>query len=1299
MTKQARACVQEPAAPTSSTFSAFKDAHKNETVIVCGCGPSLLELTEPSRFITIGVNDVGRLFAPTYLVVLNPPSQFSGDRFRYVEQSRAKALFTQLAGGITTEAPIVRFRLGKYRGTDLTDPAVLPYTKNSPYVALCLAMHMGARRIGLLGVDFTNDHFFGPTGVHPLTRQLATIDEEYRRLRQSAAAQGVEIVNLSPTSRLTAFPKARIDDWAAGGPAVVETPREAAARPLRIVSYSTTPVAGVPAILARCIADRTTHTSRCVWATSHYGNGVAFEGDLEWSSRPADAQRELEAADVVIVHNGRVDPRHLRIVETKRIVTMAHNYMWNVDRRFADLGQPKLVVGQYQATLPEFADWGIVPNPVPIWESAYAPQAKPAEVTICYTPSGRHERYPLGHRLYWHGKGYDTTMRVLDALARRMQVRLEVIRDRQISHEAALEMKRRSHIVIDECVTGSYHRNSLEGLALGCVVVNGVGLLPGVREAFVKCAPDSGELPFVFSRLDTLETVLAGLIERGAETLTADGQRSRTWMERHWNFSSQWKRLWESAVVGLDAAAIPAARPVATPPAVVRSTREVVVHRGKTDSASVVLPHGGTERLPHLEATLATLRQRHGVGEIIVVEMGDAPVAESVASRWADKHLFLHHTGPFERARALNAGSAVACHDFVLWHDNDLLTPPGFIHNSVRELRDRQLDYLIPYTSVRYLSELDSQAVMRGERNPDDCRPVQVFHSARMSFGAMGMVRRDFLARYGGHVEGFRGWGGEDNAWNRKVSLLGRSSRTMRADQHAHHLYHALSNGYAVGAAGEHNPYYTQNVELMRRVIAVRAHSDFVREFPPEPPAAGTLTHINGRTHAGARTTPPVWTYWEGPCPSWIRACRKTIVAHAAGVRLLTPETFDRLRDRDRDIDLSRLHAPHRADYVRAFLLQRYGGMWVDADCVVMQPLNQILDLLERHDFVGHRERAGLISNAFIAARPGSRIASAFYDGVCQSLRSRRPIPWNGIGADPLTAIVQADATGWVELPCERVQPVCWSHPEEFFAERSADEHQAVLDTQALCYMLSNGAINNYLSRQPRADLMGDRTFFSFLLNRALAHAGGGVQQSYEEVFGMQFDAFKRSQYESGSGPGSSVAHTLELRERLPIVLQGLGVRSLLDAPCGDFNWMQHVCLGVDEYVGVDILPEIVAENEARYGGPGRRFARLDLMRADLPRADAIFCRDMLVHFSFAHIFDTLRNFRRSGATYLLTTSFTDERPNRDIETGGWRTLNLTLPPFDFPPPARVINEKCSEGEGRFRDKGICVWRLSDLNL
>src|ERR1044072_4711142 len=119
---------------------------------------------------------------------------------------------------------------------------------------------------------------------------------------------------------------------------------------------------------------------------------------------------------------------------------------------------------------------------MPLWEQAFQPGAKGDVVTIAYTPSGKHESYPAGHRLYWHGKGYATTMAVLDRLAGRYPIRVEAVRDRQLSHAEALAAKRRAHIVIDECVTGSYHRNSLEGPAPGCRGAAAGGLLRGVAE-------------------------------------------------------------------------------------------------------------------------------------------------------------------------------------------------------------------------------------------------------------------------------------------------------------------------------------------------------------------------------------------------------------------------------------------------------------------------------------------------------------------------------------------------------------------------------------------------------------------------------------------------------------------------------------------------------------------------------------------------------------------------------------------------------------------------------------------------
>ncbi|MFS8979366.1 glycosyltransferase [Cupriavidus necator] len=1284
------------------TLKSFRDRHAGATVVVCGCGPSLHELSDPQRVVTIGVNDVGRLFDPTYLVVVNPRSQFKGDRFGFVERSHAQALFTQLDLG-PVQPPVVRFRLGQYGGTDIDRGDVLHYTQNSPYVAVMLAAWMGARRIGLIGVDLTEGHFFGGRERHVLAPRLAEIDAQYGRLAVALAKCGVELVNLSTTSRLVALPRVGAD-WLNATPAIERVvPAAPQASALRIVSYATTPVAGVPELLARCIAYATPHDAHCVWTGGNYGNGVSYAGGVDWNRQPREANALLESADVVIVHNGKIAAAHQKLLAEKSVVTMAHNYGWNVDMQHVQRGGTGLVVGQYQATLPEFAGWGVVPNPLPLWDPSHAPEVKGEVIRIAYTPSGRHERYPRNHRLYWHGKGFDTTINVLNRLARLPGVVIESTEHGQMSHAQALAVKRRSHIVIDECVTGSYHRNSLEGLAAGCVVVNGVGLLPGVEDVLRRCAPGADHVPFVFSTLATLETTLRGLIEQGPAALEAAGRANREWVQAHWDFAAQWPRFWEAACDPARGHRVgvllpPSCRPA--PPTVpcrptVSPKQGGPMQATPTEPVSVIVPHGGAERLPHLAATLATLRQRDGVGEIVVVEMGPNPVAIDVARRWADRHLFVEHDGAFERARALNAGQAVAKGELLLWLDNDLLVPPDFVSRAAQELRARRLDALTPYSTVRYLSQADSQRVLQGVCDPQQCRPENVLAAGTGASGGATLVRREFLAKHGGLVEGFRGWGGEDNAWNHKVALLGRCGRTLRTDQHIHHLYHPGSGGNRVGCAGAAHPHYAANVELMRRVCTVRRPDEFVSKFPPVPCAPGQLTRFGETPPVGPGT---VWAYWEGECPDWIRACGRTLAAAAPTLRLLSPETFNQLRDQDRDIDLSRLQVAHRADFVRLFLLKRYGGLWVDADCLMLQPLQPVLDLLQQHEMVGHRERSGLVSNGFLAARPDSRILAAVYAKVCALLRSHQALGWTSIGSEPLTAAVGGHPEGWHELPCQRVQPVCWSQPEAFFEERPATGHEQCFEPQAICYMLSNTEVRKHLARHVGADLLGPQTFFTFLLQRAVGTAGERAAASpLEAVFTRHAQLYRQYRDESVSGPGSSRQQTQELRERLPLLLAHLGIRSLLDAPCGDFNWMQHVALGLDRYVGADIMTGMIDEHLWRHRRAGRQFICVDLLGGALPQCDAIFCRDLLPHLSFAEIGAVLENFRRSGATYLITTTFTGHRQNVDTAGGQWRTIDLNSTPFGFPPPLLIVNEKCTEAGATFGDKSLGVWRLADL--
>ncbi|QIO33196.1 class I SAM-dependent methyltransferase [Bradyrhizobium sp. 1(2017)] len=184
----------------------------------------------------------------------------------------------------------------------------------------------------------------------------------------------------------------------------------------------------------------------------------------------------------------------------------------------------------------------------------------------------------------------------------------------------------------------------------------------------------------------------------------------------------------------------------------------------------------------------------------------------------------------------------------------------------------------------------------------------------------------------------------------------------------------------------------------------------------------------------------------------------------------------------------------------------------------------------------------------------------------------------------------------------------------------------------------------------------------------------------------------------SVSGLGSEDPATAAIREALPALLQRLGARSLLDAPCGDAEWIGRIKLDVD-YTGIDIVPTLIETNNLRAsrGEMAGRFLVADITRDALPRADVILCRDCLVHLSLANIDCALTQFRMSGARFLLVTTFPDWEENQDCEDGDWRALNMEKAPFDLPAPLALINERCDEGGGGWRDKSLGLWRLDRL--
>ncbi|MFZ4520755.1 MAG: hypothetical protein ACOYNC_03565 [Bacteroidales bacterium] len=157
---------------------------------------------------------------------------------------------------------------------------------------------------------------------------------------------------------------------------------------------------------------------------------------------------------------------------------------------------------------------------------------------------------------------------------------------------------------------------------------------------------------------------------------------------------------------------------------------------------------------------------------------------------------------------------------------------------------------------------------------------------------------------------------------------------------------------------------------------------------------------------------------------------------------------------------------------------------------------------------------------------------------------------------------------------------------------------------------------------------------------------------------------------ESISGHGSSAEYTENIRREIPELLRRFKINSFLDAPCGDYNWFRLIRRDPDfTYIGGDIVTELIRKNREAYENQNTRFVDLDIIREKLPTVELWLCRDCLFHFSYDDIFSTIDNFLKSDIQYLLTSTHSECRKNKNITTGDFRLINLELAPFNFGKP------------------------------
>jgi hypothetical protein len=165
--------------------------------------------------------------------------------------------------------------------------------------------------------------------------------------------------------------------------------------------------------------------------------------------------------------------------------------------------------------------------PIDLNNTIYSPSNPTDKIKICFSPSNKLRGGAFS-------KGYHETSSILSRLQAKYPEKFSYQIVCGKSRSECLRIKGEHNIIIDECVTGSYHMSGFEGLAMGKMVV---GWWNDENVEMLKTiCPKSTRVPYDSVNIKNLECFLEKIISQNdIDYVIERGRQNRSWIEENWD--------------------------------------------------------------------------------------------------------------------------------------------------------------------------------------------------------------------------------------------------------------------------------------------------------------------------------------------------------------------------------------------------------------------------------------------------------------------------------------------------------------------------------------------------------------------------------------------------------------------------------------------------------------------------------------------------------------------------------------------------------------------------------------------
>ena len=166
---------------------------------------------------------------------------------------------------------------------------------------------------------------------------------------------------------------------------------------------------------------------------------------------------------------------------------------------------------------------------------------------------------------------------------------------------------------------------------------------------------------------------------------------------------------------------------------------------------------------------------------------------------------------------------------------------------------------------------------------------------------------------------------------------------------------------------------------------------------------------------------PIIWMFWETlpgkKKPGYIDLCYESVVHNCSNCFQIVYLNEKNIKNYIPNIDkfnISHLKIQHKADIYRYLLLEKYGGLWIDADVMVLKCLCKHYNNLKHYDYIGYGcgFNKQLCSKSFygygsplnwlMGSKPNSKFMKCVISKVKKKLDTNEKVKYHDIGRSTL---------------------------------------------------------------------------------------------------------------------------------------------------------------------------------------------------------------------------------------------------------------------------------------------------------